>query len=80
MLQIVQTFNFKTSKDAVYHMLNVCHQFQANEVGVKLSGMIEKDSNMLKEIHKYFLTITYTDLPLSLNMQIALRNYQHIFF
>ncbi len=62
-LQIIQTFNYKTSEDAVYHMLNVCHQFQANEVNVQLSGMIEKDSDMFKEIHKYFLITTFTDLP-----------------
>ncbi|MBA2562533.1 MAG: DUF3822 family protein [Chitinophagaceae bacterium] len=62
-LQIIQTFNYKTSEDAVYYMLNVCNQFQANEVNVQLSGMIEKDSNMFREINKYFLTTTFTDLP-----------------
>ncbi len=61
-LQIAQTFKFKTPEDSVYHMLNVCHQFEATQVNVQLSGMIEEDSIMFKEVSKYFLT-TFTGLP-----------------
>lgn len=62
-LQIIQTFNYKNSEDAVYHMYNVCNQFQANEVNVQLSGIIEQDSQIFKDISKYFVNTTFTNLP-----------------
>jgi hypothetical protein len=82
-LQIAQTFKFQTPEDVVYHLLNVCHQFDAMQVNVELSGMIEKDSNMFKEVSKYFLT-TFTGLPPAFNypeeiMEKPSHYFSHLF-
>ncbi len=63
-LQIVQYFDYETPLDVCYHLLNVCEQFAItiNDVLLSLSGMIEEKSNLYKEMYKYFLNITFTQL------------------
>jgi hypothetical protein len=64
-LQIVKSFDFNTPEDAVYHLLNVCRQFTINpaETFITANGMIDRTSNLYKEIYKYFLGIHFYELP-----------------
>jgi hypothetical protein len=79
-LQIMQTFNYITAEDVVYHMLNICHQFQAEQVTIELGGMIEKDSNLFTQIHKYFLRTTFSNLPDRLKYVDGIKDYPLHFF
>ncbi len=64
-LQLTQHFSFKTPEDVVYHLLNVCTSFEVNmkEVSVHLTGMIDIDSALYKELYKYFLNLVFEGLP-----------------
>jgi Protein of unknown function (DUF3822) len=64
-LQIVQFFDYETPIDVSYHLLNVCERFAISASNVKLilSGMIDKKSNLYDDIHKYFLHIQLSTLP-----------------
>jgi hypothetical protein len=64
-LQIVQFFDYETPIDVSYHLLNVCERFAVSPSIVKLvlSGMIDVQSNLYDDIHKYFLDIHFATLP-----------------
>lgn len=79
-LQIVQTFSYATAEDVVYHMLNICCQFLVEEINVELSGMIEKDSGLFKEIHKYFLMTGFSNLPGDLAYPESIKEFPPHFF
>jgi hypothetical protein len=58
-------FEYTTPEDVCYHMLNVCERFavSTSDVEVILNGMIDTNSNLYKEIYKFFMQISIEDLP-----------------
>lgn len=79
-LQIIQSFNYTTSEDVLYHMINVCRQFDVNNINTELCGMIEKDSALFQEIEKYLLHITFSELPQELLYADELKDIPSHFF
>jgi hypothetical protein len=55
-LLLAQSFSYSTPADVVYYLLKVCQQFNFSQRQVKLflSGLIEKNSALYKELHQYF--------------------------
>lgn len=55
-LMIIQSFNYSGPDDILYYLLSLCRQLDLNGPGlsVRVSGMIETDSNLYKELVKYF--------------------------
>jgi hypothetical protein len=64
-LQLVQNFNYATPEDAAYHLLNVCQRFEVNaiETVITASGTIDENSNLYRELYKYFSAINFCKLP-----------------
>ena len=62
-LQIVQYFDYVTPTDVCYHLLNVAERFETapSYIQLNLSGMIDVDSTLYKEVYKFFLHINYTE-------------------
>ena len=62
-LQIVQYFNYTTPADVCYHILNVAERFEttSSEINLILSGMIDVNSTLYKELYKYFLNINFAE-------------------
>ena len=60
-LQIVQYFNYTTPTDVCYHLLNVAERFEVapSSIQLSLSGMIDVDSTLYKEVYKYFLHVNF---------------------
>jgi hypothetical protein len=58
-LQLVNSFYYATKEDAAYHLLSIKNQYKLDDVNLELSGMIEEDSPLYKEIHKYFLNCSF---------------------
>ncbi len=58
-LQIVQYFNYTTPTDICYQLLNVAERFDvaASACHLTLSGMVDVNSSLYKELYKYFLKI-----------------------
>ena len=61
--ELINTFCFNTSEDVSYILLNSCKQYEVSKAAVEISGLIEKDSNLYKEIYKYFDRINFAGLP-----------------
>ncbi|CAN5133230.1 hypothetical protein BH09BAC2_BH09BAC2_20600 [soil metagenome] len=59
-LQLINSYKYLTAEDAVYHLLNIQHQHDITDLPLELSGMIEKESGLYKEIRKYFSNISFS--------------------
>jgi Protein of unknown function (DUF3822) len=58
-------FDYTTPEDVCFHMLNVCERFAVSpaEVEVVLNGMIDTNSNLYKEMYKFFMQLSIENLP-----------------
>ena len=56
-LLIAQTFSYTTPEDILYYLLKTCNQFSLSreEVQLMISGLIEKESQLFRELYQYFL-------------------------
>jgi hypothetical protein len=60
-LFMMQQFEYRSPTDAAYFLLAICHhhKIKAENVILKLSGTIDKDSNLFSELFKYFIRIEW---------------------
>lgn len=61
--RLLNSFCYNTAEDVSYILLNACKQFDVTHADVEIDGLIEKDSNLYKEIYKYFETINFAAAP-----------------
>ena len=61
--QFINTFSYATTDDVLYILLNTCKQFDAANIPVEISGMIEINSPLSTAIHEYFSSVSFTELP-----------------
>lgn len=62
-LQIIHTYPYQSATDVVYHLQNLCNQFKVTGIPVYIGGMIDIDSDLHKEISRYFSNIVFDSLP-----------------
>lgn len=64
-VQLAQTYSYKTPLDVVYYLLKICYEFQLNqsEVFIIISGLLEQDSALYKELHNYFSNLHFAQAP-----------------
>lgn len=81
-LQVIQSFDYKESADGVYHLLNVCERFEVNinETIVHLNGMIDADSNLYHELHKYLRHPIFEPLPNTFTYDEEIKKYPAHYF
>lgn len=65
--ELINSFCYNTAEDVSYILLNTCKQFNVENIPVEVSGLIEKDSALYKEIYKYFEKIDFALLPADTN-------------
>jgi Protein of unknown function (DUF3822) len=58
-------FDYTTPEDVCYHMLNACERYAVSpaDVDVVLNGMIDTNSNLYKEMYKFFIQLHIENLP-----------------
>jgi hypothetical protein len=52
--QLVNSYDYTSPQDISYILLNICRQFAIKNIHLKISGLIEENSALYKEIYKYF--------------------------
>ncbi|MBK7883929.1 MAG: DUF3822 family protein [Chitinophagaceae bacterium] len=75
-------FVFTVPSDIVYYLLSICNNFNVDvqNVSLILSGLIEKDSILYKEIYKYFLSVSFLSSSTQYTCQEGFNDYpQHYF-
>jgi hypothetical protein len=81
-LLLAQIFPYSTADDVLYYLLKVCKQFSLsqNEVNLVLSGLVDKQSAVFKELHQYFVNIKFASLENRVQLGEVFAEYpQHYF-
>ncbi len=62
-LLLAQTFEYSTPDDVLYYLLKICQQFSLSqqEVKLQLSGLIDKQSSLYKELYQYFINLDFRE-------------------
>jgi len=74
-VQLVQTFLYQDTKDVIYHLLNCCRQLGLYRENVKLlvGGLIDRQSALSAELHKYFLRLRFEEIDESIKITDELK-------
>lgn len=62
-VMLLNSFLYNAPEDVSYVLLNICKQFDVKNIPVEVSGLIERESSLFKEIYKYFEVIDFASLP-----------------
>lgn len=59
--KLIKHFNYKTPLDVAFILLDVCKVYKASpeKIELNLNGMIDIESNLFKEIEKYFKNVNF---------------------
>jgi len=76
-IHIAQTYTYASPEDVLFCLLKICQQFDIKQTDVKmfLSGLIEKDSSVFRELYKYFIHLDFYSLPAEFRLAEALKEY-----
>lgn len=60
-IQLAQLYTYRTGMDVVYYLIKICTEFgfAQEEVHILLSGLIEEDSALYKDLYTYFLHLHF---------------------
>lgn len=60
-LQLCQMYPYQTPLDVTYYLLNIGYQLgmDQQQTQLTLSGLIDQDSNLYKEIYQYFTRVSF---------------------
>ena len=60
-IQLAQMYTYQTPLDVVYYLLKMIEELHLpkEETFILLSGLIEQDSDLYREIHQYFLNLHF---------------------
>lgn len=63
-LLIAQTYSYTSPADVLFYLLKICETFDLKQQDVKvlLSGLIDEDSGLYKDIYQYFLNIEFKNV------------------
>ena len=69
-LQLVQMYRYQAPLDVVYYLLKIAQEIDLlkDDTCIILSGLIEEDSALYKELHQYFLNVHFA-LPGNISLQ-----------
>jgi len=79
-LQLINSYKYNTPEDASYVLLNICHQTGNENIGLEISGLIEEDSSLYKELYKFFTDIEFAKLPDGFSYSEEIKNYPSHYF
>lgn len=62
-LLIAQVYEYSTPEDVLYYLLSISKQFSLSqdEVQLSISGLVDKQSALYKELYQYFVNIRFRD-------------------
>ena len=81
-LLLCQTFAYTAPDDVLYYLLKSCQQFDLSQQQVQLflSGLIEKDSALYRELYKYFINLEFESLSKEIKLTAALTIHPQHFY
>jgi Protein of unknown function (DUF3822) len=81
-LLLAQIFSYTRSGDVLYWLLKICEQLSLSqaEVSVVLSGLIDKQSAVFKELYQYFLNVEFASVENDIRLSRDFEDYPAHFF
>lgn len=81
-LQLIQTWNYQTPEDVSYQLLALCNcmKVEPETLTLRLSGLIDEESNLYQELLKYFLHIRWEVVPEPVSMEEPFSQYPPHYF
>jgi len=81
-LLLAQIFSYTSAEDVLYWLLKICKQFSLsqNEVELVLSGLVDQQSAVYKELHQYFLKIGLASLQNRIQLGEEFKEYPDHYF
>lgn len=78
-LKLLQTYTFMAPMDVIYYLLKICNEFgmTQEQVHLTLSGFIEMESALYKDIYQYFTNISFAQHAA---LEMPEHNYPQHFF
>ena len=78
-VELLQTYTYSSPMDVVYFLLKICTEFQLpqEETQIIISGLIEEESALYKELHHYFLHMHFA---ISTTLSLPDHEYPNHFF
>ncbi|MBK9570360.1 MAG: DUF3822 family protein [Chitinophagaceae bacterium] len=60
---VARNIEYTTPEDVLYYLLQICRQFSLSQLDVRLrlSGLIDKQSSLYKELYQYFIGVEFSD-------------------
>lgn len=65
-LKFFRQYQYTAPEDVSYHLLNVCSRFSVSpeHIKLRLDGLLDKDSHLYRELHKYFGNMIFAGDPM----------------
>jgi hypothetical protein len=62
-LLMAQTFSYTTPDDVIYYLVKICTEFgfSQQQVKIAITGLVEKESNLYRDLVQYFLNIRFRE-------------------
>lgn len=81
-LQLAKTFAYSSPEDVLYYLLKTCRQFHVSQqtCTLHLSGLIEKDSAIYRELYKYFINVEFEPLAGGIKLAESLKAHPDHYF
>ena len=81
-LLLTKTVSYTSPADVLYYLLKACQQFGLSQQTVKLSlsGLIEKDSSVYRELYKYFIHLEFETLKGDIKLAEELKVHPEHFY
>ena len=81
-LLMAQIFPYTKSDDVLYWLLKICKQFSLSQSAVKviLSGLVDKQSAVFKDLYQYFLNLDFAPIENDIQLSRAFEEYPVHFF
>lgn len=57
--QLVNSYSYRSPEDVGYILLNLCRQFDIQNIRLEVSGLLEENSALYKELYKFFTDINF---------------------
>jgi hypothetical protein len=76
-IQLAQTYYYNTPLDVIYYLLKICYEFELEQssVYIILSGLVEKQSGLYKDMDQYFANVHFAHPP-----EIKLPDNEHPYY
>lgn len=80
-LNLIQSFIYENAEDVLYHLLNICERYQlySSTLNLQISGMIDLEFRLYRELIKYFKQVSVGNLDSSIVLPSANEYPLHYF-